>query len=173
MRHGLGKVAVRDIVTRCDSGDYQMTLDRCLAEFNWAERSKLQGKLIDGRYHGIAVGCYLEGGGTAPRENARLVVEADGKISVYVGSSSVGQGVETVFSQIAADALELPMERIAKVFHGSTDYVTEGFGSFSSRSIVMGGNAIVDAANRLRTLMREAAARRLGCAANQIAFDHA
>ena len=55
-----------------------MTLDRCLAEFNWAERSKLQGELIDGRYHGIAIGCYLEGGGTGPRENVRLVVEADG-----------------------------------------------------------------------------------------------
>ena len=65
---------------------------------------------------------------------------------MFVGSSSVGQGVETVFSQIAADALELPMERINNVFHGSTDYVAEGYGSFSSRSIVMGGNAIVDAA---------------------------
>ena len=172
MPYALAKVHVLDIVSECDSGDYQITLDRCLAEFNWAERSKLQGALIDGRYHGIAIGCYLEGGGTGPRENARLLIEADGKISVFVGSSSVGQGVETVFSQIAADALELPMERIANVFHGSTDYVTEGFGSFSSRSIVMGGNAIVDAANRLRALMREAAAQRLGCAANQIAFDN-
>ena len=168
MPYALAKVHVLDIVSECDSGDYQITLDRCLAEFNWAERSKLQGELIDGRYHGIAIGCYLEGGGTGPRENARLVIEADGKVSVFVGSSSVGQGVETVFSQIAADALELPMERINNVFHGSTDYVTEGFGSFSSRSIVMGGNAIVDAANRLRALMRDAAAQRLGCAANQI-----
>ena len=108
---------------------------------------KLQGALIDGRYHGIAIGCYLEGGGTGPRENARLVIEADGKISVFVGSSSVGQGVETVFAQIAADALELPMERINNVFHGSTDYVTGRIRLISSRSIVMGGNAIVDAAN--------------------------
>ena len=172
MPYALAKVHVLDIVSECDSGDYQMTLDRCLAEFNWAERSKLQGALIDGRYHGVAIGCYLEGGGTGPRENARLLIEADGKISVFVGSSSVGQGVETVFSQIAADALELPMERINNVFHGSTDYVTEGFGSFSSRSIVMGGNAIVDAANRLRALIRDAAAQRLGCAANEISFDN-
>jgi carbon-monoxide dehydrogenase large subunit len=172
MPYALAKVQVLDIVSECDSGDYQMTLDRCLAEFNWAERAKLQGQLIDGRYHGIAIGCYLEGGGTGPRENARLLVEADGKISVFVGSSSVGQGVETVFSQIAADALELPMTRINNVFHGSTDYVTEGYGSFSSRSIVMGGNAIVDAANKLRAQMREAAAKRFGCAANDIAFDN-
>ena len=172
MPYPLAKVHVLDIVSECDSGDYQMTLDRCLAEFDWAERAKLQGKLIDGRYHGIAVGCYLEGGGTGPRENVRLVVEADGKISVFVGSSSVGQGVETVFSQIAADALEVPMERINNVFHGSTDYVTEGYGSFSSRTIVMGGNAIFDAANKLRAQMREAAAKRLGCAANEITFDN-
>jgi aerobic carbon-monoxide dehydrogenase large subunit len=172
MPYPLATVQVLDIVTECDSGDYQVTLDRCLDEFKWAERAKQQGKLIDGRYHGIAIGCYLEGGGTGPRENARLAVEADGRIAVYVGSSSVGQGVETVFSQIAADALELPMHRIANVFHGSTDYVSEGFGSFSSRSIVMGGSAIVDAANRLRGLIYEAAARRLNCAANQIAIDN-
>jgi aerobic carbon-monoxide dehydrogenase large subunit len=172
MPYALAKVQVLDIVSECDSGDYQMTLDRCLAEFNWAERSKLQGKLVDGRYHGLAVGCYLEGGGTGPRENARLVVEGDGRISVFVGSSSVGQGVETVFSQIAADALELPMTHINNVFHGSTDYVSEGFGSFSSRSIVMGGNAIVDAANKLRASIREAAAQRLHCAAGDVAIDN-
>ena len=110
MPYALATVHVLDIDSECDSGDYRMTLDRCLAEFDWAERSKLQGKLIDGRYHGIAVGCYLEGGGSGPRENVRLVLEADGTVSVFVGSSSVGQGVETVFAQIAADALEMPMD---------------------------------------------------------------
>ncbi len=167
MPYRLATVQVLDIETECDSGDYQKTLDRCLDEFKWTERSKFNGKLIDGRYHGIAVGCYLEGGGTGPRENVRLAVEADGSISLFVGSSSVGQGVETVFAQIAADALEMPMERINQVLHGSTDYVAEGFGSFSSRSIVMGGNAIVDAAGKLRALIREAAAQRLGCRASR------
>ena len=171
MPYPLATVQALGIEAECDSGDYRITLDRCLKEFNWAERSKLQGKPIDGRYHGIAVGCYLEGGGTGPKENARLAIEPDGSISVFVGSSSVGQGVETVFSQIAADALELPMTRIGKVFHGSTDYLAEGFGSFSSRSIVMGGNAIVNAANGLRELIRAAAARRLNCAIGEIALD--
>jgi len=171
MPYPLATVQTLDIKAECDSGDYQATLDRCLAEFKWAERAKLQGKLIGGRYHGIAVGCYLEGGGTGPRENARLVIENDGSIAVFVGSSSVGQGVETVFSQIAADALEVPMTRIKQVFHGSTDYVAEGYGSFSSRSIVMGGNAIVDAASRLRELVRSAAAQRLNCAPADIVID--
>jgi aerobic carbon-monoxide dehydrogenase large subunit len=160
-----------DIESECDSGDYQKTLGRCLDEFHWAERAKLNGKLVDGRYHGIAVGCYLEGGGTGPRENVRLAIETDGSITPYVGSSSVGQGVETVFAQIAADALEMPMERINQVLHGSTDYVAQGYGSFSSRSIVMGGNAIVDAANKLRTRIREAAADRLRCDPKEIIID--
>ncbi len=171
MPYALPTVQVLDIETECDSGDYRQTLDRCLAEFRWAEREKLQGREIDGRYHGLAVGCYLEGGGSGPRENVRLVVETDGSVSLYVGSSSVGQGVETVFSQIAADALEIPMERIKNVFHGSTDYVAQGYGSYSSRSIVMGGNAIMDAAGRLRQAIRDAAGLRLNCAPGDIVFD--
>jgi aerobic carbon-monoxide dehydrogenase large subunit len=171
MPYRLATVQVLDIETECDSGDYRATLDRCLDEFKWAERSKLNGKAVDGRYHGVAVGCYLEGGGTGPRENVRLAVEPDGSITLFVGSSSVGQGVETVFAQIAADALEMPMDRINRVLHGSTDYVAEGFGSFSSRSIVMGGNAIVDAAGKLLSLIREAAAQRLRCGPNAIAID--
>ncbi|MGH6672482.1 MAG: xanthine dehydrogenase family protein molybdopterin-binding subunit [Xanthobacteraceae bacterium] len=171
MPYRLPTVQVLDIETECDSGDYQKTLDRCLDEFRWGERANRNGKLVDGRYHGIAVGCYLEGGGTGPRENVRLAIETGGSISLFVGSSSVGQGVETVFAQIAADALEMPMERINQVLHGSTDYVTEGYGSFSSRSIVMGGNAIVDAAAKLRARIREAAAVRLRCDAREITID--
>ena len=106
-----------------DSGDYHATLDRCLEEIDWAEKSKLQGKLIDGRYHGLAVGCFIEGGAAGPKETARLVLEPEGADSVYVGSSAIGQGLETAFAQIAADALEVPMDRIRGVFHGTTSYV--------------------------------------------------
>ena len=77
------------------------------------------GKLIDGRYHGIAVGCFIEGGAAGPKESARIVLEPDGRYSVYVGSSAIGQGLETAFAQIAADALEVPMDRIRGVFHGT------------------------------------------------------
>jgi aerobic carbon-monoxide dehydrogenase large subunit len=172
MPYGLAKILVLDIETECDSGDYRSTLDRCLAEIGWARKAPLQGQLIDGRYHGLAVGCYIEGGASGPKENARLRLEADGAVSVFVGSSSVGQGIETVFAQIAADALEVPMDRIKAVLHGSTDHVSEGFGSYSSRSTVMGGSAIVLAAAELRAAIRAAAARRLGCAAEDIVIDH-
>jgi carbon-monoxide dehydrogenase large subunit len=147
-----------------DSGDYQVTLDRCLAEIGWAEKAKLQGNLIDGRYHGLALGCFIEGGAAGPKESARLVLETDGAFTVYVGSSAVGQGLETVFAQIAADALEIPMERIRGVFHGSTSCVSDGYGAYHSRSVVMGGSAILSAADGLRAAIRASAAGRLGCA---------
>jgi carbon-monoxide dehydrogenase large subunit len=171
MPYPLAKILVLDVETECDSGDYQMTLDRCLAEFGWAEKSGLQGKLMDGRYHGLAVGCYIEGGASGPKETARLKLEPDGSVAVFVGSSSVGQGLETVCAQIAADALELPMDRIKGVFHGSTDHVSEGFGSYSSRSVVMGGSAIVLAAAKLRAAIAAAAARRLGCSIDATTID--
>jgi carbon-monoxide dehydrogenase large subunit len=171
MPYALATVKVLDIATECDSGDYQLTLDRCLAEFDWAEKSKTSGQLVDGRYHGVGIGCYIEGGASGPKENARLTLNSDGSFSVFVGSSSVGQGVETVFAQIAADALQVSMDRISRVFHGSTDYLDEGFGSYSSRSIVMGGSAVIAAASKLRERIREAAALRLHCAPNEIAIE--
>jgi carbon-monoxide dehydrogenase large subunit len=146
-----------------DSGDYHATLDRCLEEIKWSERSKLAGKLIDGRYHGLAVGCFIEGGAAGPKESARIVLEPDGRYSVYVGSSAIGQGLETVFAQIAADALEVTIERIRGVFHGSTSYVEDGYGAYHSRSVVMGGSAILDAATKLREAIRVQAAERLAC----------
>jgi len=151
-----------------DSGDYRLTLDRCLEEIGWEEQAKLQGELVDGRYHGLGIGCFIEGSAAGPRENARLVLEADGRVSVFVGSSAVGQGLETAFSQIAADALEIPMDRIRGVFHGSTAFVREGFGSFHSRAVVMGGSAILLAAESFKEMVRAAAARRLGCAAGEV-----
>jgi len=154
--------------SECDSGEYRTTLERCLEEFDWVEKSRLSGKMIGGRYHGTAVGCYIEGGASGPREGARIVLNSDATFSIYTGSSANGQGLETVFSQIAADALGVPMQRIRNVFHGSTEYVREGFGAFASRSIVMGGSAIVQVAQEVKQRMREAAAKRLGCAAEEV-----
>jgi carbon-monoxide dehydrogenase large subunit len=151
-----------------DSGDYQVTLDRCLAEFGWAEKERLKGKLIDGRYHGLAVCCFIEGGAAGPKESARLVLESDGTLTVYMGSSGVGQGLETAFAQIAADAMDMPMDSINQVFHGSTTYVSDGYGSYHSRSIVMGGSAVLDAAAKLRQAMSAEAARRLNCGAAEV-----
>jgi carbon-monoxide dehydrogenase large subunit len=160
--------------TECDSGVYAVLLDRCLDAFGWAEKSKLNGRLIDERYHGCAVGCFIEGGAGGPRENARMRIERDGSVTLAVGSSAIGQGLETVLSQIAADALALPMRQI-RVLHGSTTLVQEGFGSFHSRSTVMGGSAVLVAAEALVDEILHQAAARLGCkpAAVQIADGYA
>jgi carbon-monoxide dehydrogenase large subunit len=171
MPYRLATVERLNIQTETDSGDYAATFDRCLEEFDWAGKAATEGKLIDGRYLGSAIGCYIEGGGTGPRENTRLALQPDGRIAVYLGSTSVGQGVETVFAQIAADALDLPMDRIAGVFHGSTDIIGEGFGSYSSRSVVMGGSAVLDAAGKLKAALRASAAKRLGCGDGEVALE--
>ena len=169
MPYPLATVSPPEKKEELDSGDYRITLDRCLAEIKWTEKAKLQGKLIDGRYHGLGIGCFIEGGAAGPRENARLAVDPDGCVSVFVGSTSIGQGLETVCAQIAADALKMPMDRV-RIFHGSTTHMKEGFGSFHSRSVVMGGSAILDAAHNLKNVIRQAAARRFKCSPDEIAI---
>jgi carbon-monoxide dehydrogenase large subunit len=144
----------------CDSGDYRTTFDRCIAEFGWDQKRDVIGRLMAGRYHGIGIACFIEGGGSGPRENARIEAAADGSVAVYVGSSAIGQGLETVMAQIAADALEIPIERV-RVLHGSTHYLREGFGSYGSRATVMGGSAVVLAAENLLKAFGHAAAARL------------
>ena len=151
-----------------DSGDYHETFERALDEIGWKDKSKLSGKLVDGRYQGLSIGCYIEGGAMGPRENARIALEPDGQVAVYVGSSSVGQGLETIFAQIAAEALEIPLARIRGVFHGSTGFVREGFGTAGSRSTVMGGCAVLDAVKNLKLAIRGAAAAQFGCAAEDV-----
>ena len=168
MPYRIATIRPYDKEEELDSGDYHATLDRCLAEIGWGEKTKLAGKLIDGRYHGAAIACFIEGGAAGPKETARMVLEPDGMYSVYVGSSAVGQGLETAFAQIAADALEVPMERIKGVFHGSTSYVSDGYGAYHSRSVVMGGSAMLAAAENLRAAIRAAAAVKLACATEQI-----
>jgi carbon-monoxide dehydrogenase large subunit len=168
MPYAVATIAPFESKDELDSGDYQVTLDRCLAEFGWTEKQKLKGRCIDGRYHGLAVSCFIEGGAAGPKESARLVLESDGTLTVYMGSSGVGQGLETAFAQIAADAMDMPMDRINHVFHGSTAYVSDGYGSYHSRSIVMGGSAVLDAAAKLREAMNAEAARRLNCGVAEV-----
>jgi aerobic carbon-monoxide dehydrogenase large subunit len=156
--------------TACDSGDYRATFDQCLHEFCWEKKKALAGQCIDGLYHGIAIGNFIEGGASGPRESAKIDLESDGSVAVYVGSSGIGQGVETIMAQIAADALEIPLDRI-KLLHGSTSYLKEGFGSYGSRSTVMGGSAVLIAAKEFLTAFRAAAAQRLGLQLNDVVVE--
>ena len=163
MPYHIAKISPYEAETEYDSGNYVSALSRCLKEFDWTKKSEVQARLIGGRYHGIAVGCFIEGGAAGPKENAKIVLEADGSATIYVGSSAIGQGLETVFSQIAADALEMPLDRV-RIFHGSTTYLREGYGSYHSRAVVMGGSAILAAAKALHEEIKNTAARRFACA---------
>jgi carbon-monoxide dehydrogenase large subunit len=156
--------------TECDSGDYRVTFERCLEEFGWNDKKALAGTFRDGRYHGIGIGCFIEGGASGPRESARVEVAADGMVDVYVGSSAIGQGIETIMAQIAADALEIPMDDV-RVLHGSTNYLKEGFGSYGSRATVMGGSAVVLAVEQMLKSFRNAAALHFSVAADEVSVS--
>jgi len=170
MPYELASITPYDSSTELDSGDYHAVFDRCLAEFGYEQKKSLSGKLIDGYYHGLAIGSFIEGGAAGPKEEARLVLETDGSLTVYLGSSSVGQGLETIMAQIAADAMEMPYERI-RVLHGSTTHVKDGYGAYHSRSTVMGGSAILLGAEKLKARIKTLGAEKLGCAPEQVALD--
>ncbi|MEH2482663.1 carbon-monoxide dehydrogenase large subunit [Nitrobacteraceae bacterium AZCC 2146] len=147
--------------TSYDTGNYVEVFERALLEIGWQDKRHLQGKMIDGVRHGIGLGCFVESGGAGPKENAALTLERDGALTVAVGSSVLGQGLETVLGQIASDTLSIPFDRI-RVLHGSTTLLDEGFGTYHSRAVVMGGSAVLDAAKKLRERILEQAANRLG-----------
>ncbi len=170
MPYPLAKMTPFDSETSLDSGDNHALFEQCLERFGWAGKSKQQGALIDGRYHGISIGCFIEGGAAGPSEDARIVLESDGMFSVYLGSAGVGQGIETIMGQIAGDALEVPFDRI-RVRYGSTNHVKQGYGSFHSRSTVMGGSAIALAAEALREKLRKVAAAAFGCTHDDVTLD--
>ncbi|WP_374631884.1 xanthine dehydrogenase family protein molybdopterin-binding subunit [Ferrovibrio sp.] len=131
-----------------DSGDFFLTLNRALETVEYDRLKEKAGKLIDGRYHGVGVCCYVDSTGVGPSESAKIVVKGPRQIDLYVGSSSCGQGIETVMAQVAAQQLGIPMEWI-KVFHGTTSLVENGGGFSHSRCAVMGGSAVFITANNL------------------------
>jgi carbon-monoxide dehydrogenase large subunit len=155
-----GKLVPYEGETDFDTGDYHATFERALAEIGWSEKKSLQGRVIEGRYHGLAAVPFVESGGSG-KENARATIETDGSVTVRVGSSVLGQGLETTLAQVAADTLKLPFERV-RILHGSTTYLPEGFGTFASRSMVVGGSAVMDGCNNLKTVIRAAATKRFG-----------
>ena len=160
--YSIGQLVPYETETHYDNGDYMAAFERCLAEFGYEEKRALAGKRIDGRYHGIAAVPFVESGGAGPRENARMTLGGDGMVTIGMGSSALGQGLETVFAQIAGDALSLPFDRF-RILHGSTTLVEEGFGTYHSRAVVMGGSAILEAGKKLQQAIRDAAARHFGC----------
>ena len=143
-----------------DSGDYPRALEHALERFGWKELEPLQGQKREGRYHGIGIGWFVKNTGLGPSEGARVAITGPESVAVYLGIATLGQGHETIMAQICADSLGVPMEWIT-VFHGHTDLMPWGGGTYSSRGTVMAGNAVHLTAQALKKRFLELASRRL------------
>ena len=145
-----------------DTGDFPYLFGRLLDEARYDDlRARIAARREAGETVGLGVAAFVEAGAIGGEEWARIEARGDGRFVVHTGIASVGQGIATTLSQIAADALAVPIEAI-EVSHADTDAVPEGRGAFSSRSIVFGGSAVLGAAEDLLRNARAAAAAALG-----------
>ncbi|HZX95129.1 MAG TPA: molybdopterin cofactor-binding domain-containing protein [Myxococcales bacterium] len=157
-----------------DSGNYEGALDKALESFDYkAFRKEQEQARKQGRYLGVGFSTYVEACGLAPSqvagalgaqaglyESATVRVHPTGKVTVFTGSHSHGQGHETTFAQVAADELQLPMEDI-EIVHGDTGQVPFGMGSYGSRSGPVGTAAIYMGAQKIKEKAKKIAAHLL------------
>jgi carbon-monoxide dehydrogenase large subunit len=130
-----------------DSGDYRAALTRACARFGYAqERQQQAGRRANGELVGIGLAVYIEPCGQG-WESARVTLQADGRVVVASGSVAQGQGHETSYATIAAEVLGCAPELVT-VQHGDTAACPPGIGSLASRSIAIGGSAVVQAARQ-------------------------
>ncbi|MEU8203244.1 aerobic carbon-monoxide dehydrogenase large subunit [Streptosporangium sp. NPDC049046] len=133
-----------------DSGDYPESLRMLKELIGWDDFPELKARAAEeGRTIGIGVGCYVEGTGVGPYEGGHVQITSDGRVHVSTGLTSQGQGHETVFAQIAASELGVPMEKVS-VVTGDTRRFGYAVGTFASRAAVMSGNAIALACRKVR-----------------------
>lgn len=152
-----------------DSGDYHGALDKCLAALGGLDafRKRQQEARAKGKYLGIGLAFYTEGTGVGSFEGATIRIETSGKIHVSSGACPHGQGMETIFSQIAADAWQVKPEDIVCSF-GDTNAIPMGFGTFASRTTVTVSAAIMNASEKLREKAFAIAGHKLECASSDL-----
>ncbi len=154
-----------------ESGSHREALQKALDMLDYqAFRAEQQQARQHGRYLGVGLGCYVESSSYSYRsfepvgitwggyESATVRIDANGKVTVLVGTHSHGQGHETTFAQVAADELGVPVADI-RVIQGDTTTVPHGWGTWASRSAVLGGGAIIQASSRLREKILRTASR--------------
>ena len=140
-----------------DSGDFPGCFEAAMTLSGMAEG--LRGGALDeaGRLVGVGVSTYVEGTGVGPFESARVRVDETGWVEVATGACSQGQGHETVFAEVCAQALGTNPEQVT-VIGGDTAAVEYGWGTLASRSAVVAGSAILQAATVLRDRIVDAVA---------------
>ncbi len=157
-----------------DSGNYGPALDRALERvgYAWWRDEQARRRRSGEPPIGIGISTWIEiAGGGDLWEDATVTLEPSGAVTVLTGTSPHGQGHETAFSQVAADALGVDPEQVT-VLHGDTDVVPAGIGTFASRSLAIGGSAVAEAAEAVRRDVIAVASRLLEAAPDDLAIDH-
>ena len=154
-----------------DSGDFPAALESALAAAEYDRVRKEQDALrARGVWRGIGISGYVEGTAIGPFEGARVTLDAAGRVQIATGAVCSGQGHETSFAQVAADALGVPLDWVT-VTGGDTAGVPFGIGTFASRSGVTAGNSIADAAGQVRAKVLAAAGALLEAAPEDLEIE--
>jgi aerobic carbon-monoxide dehydrogenase large subunit len=154
-----------------DSGDYPASLQKLKELVGWDEFQAVRDAARDeGRRVGIGLACYVEGTGVGPYEGGHVIVETSGKVKVATGLTSQGQGHQTVFAQIVADELGVPLEDI-EVTTGDTRRFGYAVGTFASRAAVMSGSAIALAARAAKSKILKVAAEALEASPDDLEIE--
>ena len=150
-----------------DSGDYEGALARVLEMAEYGElRNEQRGLREQGELMGIGMAITVESAGYGPSspgssrpgyETATVRVDRSGRLTVFTGASPHGQGLETTLAQLVADDLGVPFEHV-EVVHGDTSMVPRGNGTFASRSLVVGGSALLKASGVVKLKATQVAA---------------
>src|SRR5437764_1051486 len=147
-------------------------IEKVVERSGWNQRI---GKLPRGRGLGIACSHYVSGAANSiirsdmPHSTVNIKIDRDGGVVVYTGAAEIGQGSDTMTAQIAAEVLGCSLSRV-KVVAADTDLTPIDVGSYSSRVTFMAGNATLRAAEEVKKQIALAAARKMGCAPEQLIF---
>jgi len=171
------------VALQYDSGNYHAVLDRALEMIDYDNLRKEQEEARkNGRYIGVGFSTYIEACGIAPSavvgslgaraglyESAQVRVQPTGKVSVFTGSHSHGQGHETTFAQVVADKLGIALEDV-DVVHGDSDSVAFGMGTYGSRSLAVGGSAIMKSIEKVLEKGAKIAAHKLEASPDDLEY---
>jgi carbon-monoxide dehydrogenase large subunit len=171
------------VALQYDSGNYQEVLDRAVQMIGYEDfRARQKAAADSNQILGIGFSTYIEACGIAPSavvgalgaraglfESAQVRVQPTGKVSVYTGSHSHGQGHETTFAQIVADKLGIALEDV-DIVHGDSDAVAFGMGTYGSRSLAVGGSAIIKSLEKIIEKGAKIAAHKLEAGVGDIEY---
>lgn len=165
-----------------DSGDYNLALDKALEMVDYKKmRTEQEAARKQGRLIGIGISSYVEICGIGPSallppglkgggwESATVRIEPDSKVTVLTGVSPHGQGQETTFAQLVADAFGIDIDDVVAI-HGDTAQVQYGIGTFGSRGTTVGGPALMLTVGKLQDKMKKIASTMMEAPPDQLVF---